>query len=317
MKILVTGSNGLVGKNLQEYVNTNKLDGIWYFSTSKDADLRNLHEVDYLFEKINPTHVINLAAYVGGLYKNMKENVEFFENNMLINMNIMKCCYKYKIIKLISIMSTCIFPDNITYPINETMLHNGKPHESNIGYSYSKRMIDILSQCYNNQYNTNFISIIPGNLYGPHDNFNLEDSHVIPSLIHKSYLAHNNNTNLILSGSGKALRQFTYVTDFVKLLIWSLYNYNSNDPIILSNDFEISILDLAEIINKQMNKHLNNDTECKIVTDNTKSDGQYKKTISNIKLKNLLNFNFTTIDEGLDSTISWFIKNYNSNFIRL
>lgn len=317
MKILVTGSNGLVGKNLQEYVNFNKLDGIWYFSTSKDADLRNLYEVEELFKLIKPTHVINLAAYVGGLYKNMKENVEFFENNMLINMNVMKCCHKYNIIKLISIMSTCIFPNNISYPINETMLHNGNPHESNIGYSYSKRMIDILSQCYNNQYNTNFISIIPGNLYGPNDNFNLEDSHVIPSLIHKSYLAHNNNTNLILSGSGKALRQFTYVNDFVKLLIWTLYNYNSNEPIILSNDFEISILDLAELINKKMYKHLNNYTDCKIITDNTKSDGQYKKTISNNKLKNLLNFNFTSIDEGLETTINWFIKNYNSNSIRL
>lgn len=314
MKVLVTGSNGLVGSNLRNYVNNNTKDNEtkdceWIFTTSKDADLRKLEDVYKLFDKFKPTHVINLAAYVGGLYKNMKENVEFFENNILINMNVMKCCHKYNIIKLISIMSTCIFPDNTSYPINEKMLHDGKPHESNIGYSYSKRMIDILSQCYNNQYNTKFISIIPGNLYGPYDNFNLNDSHVIPALIHKCYLSKINNTDFIISGSGSSLRQFTYVKDFIELLTWSLYNYESNEPIILSNNKEISIIDIANIINKIITNNKSN-----ILLDKTKSDGQYKKTISNDKMNNLLKYKFTHIENGLYETINWFINDYYNKY---
>lgn len=304
MNILVTGSNGLIGRNLQEYVFNNDTINLWNFTTSKDADLRIYSEVDDLFKKINPTHVINLAAYVGGLYKNMKENVEFFENNMLINMNVMKCCNKYKITKLVSIMSTCIFPNKLEYPINETMLHDGIPHESNIGYSYSKRMIDILSKCYNNQYGTKFISIIPGNLYGLYDNYNLDDGHVIPSLIHKCYTAKLNNTKLILEGSGVALRQFTYAKDFVKILIWFLNNYDDNEPIIVSNNEEHSIYDVCKYIKNIYN--FNGDIHFNL----TKTDGQIKKTISNEKLLKLENFTFTNLENGLAETIEWFNNNY-------
>lgn len=302
MKILITGSSGLLGQNLKKYISHNNS----YFITSKDVDLREKSQVQNLFNNYKPTHVINLAAYVGGLYKNEKQNVEFFNNNMLINLNIMDCCYKYGVTKLVSILSTCIFPNNITYPIEENMLHNGPPHNSNIGYSYAKRMVDIMTKLYNLEKNTNFISIIPGNLYGPHDNFNIEDGHVIPALIHKCFIAKQNNTNFEICGSGLALRQFTYADDLAKAIIWAIDNYNSSEPIIVSNLNEISIHNLVDIISKELN------FKGKIIYDITKNDGQYKKTISNnLFISKNPNFKFTNLNTGIKNTIEWFIENYN------
>lgn len=109
-----------------------------------------------------------------------------------MNDNVMEACRIYGVTKLVSCLSTCIFPDKTTYPIDETMIHNGAPHSSNIGYAYAKRMIDVLNVCYHEEYGCNFTSIIPTNIYGPHDNYNIEDGHVIPGLIHKTYLAKKN-----------------------------------------------------------------------------------------------------------------------------
>ena len=177
MNVLVLGGTGLVGKNLEDYIKTSTtISGVWTFVGSKDADLTVYEEVVNLFDKYSPTHVINLAAYVGGLYANLNRPVEFFTNNILINLNVMKASHSnVSIKKLVSILSTCIFPDNVSYPITEEQLHLGPPHPSNEGYAYSKRMVDVLSRAYNKQYGTKYITVIPGNLYGPFDNFNLDN----------------------------------------------------------------------------------------------------------------------------------------------
>lgn len=303
MKVLVLGGTGLLGKNLENYVYKFCARNEWVFTGSKDADLRNLEETQKLFELHNPTHVINLAAYVGGLFKNMNENVEFFENNMMITLNVMKCCRNVE--KLISIMSTCIFPDKISYPITEDKLHMGPPHPSNEGYSYAKRMIDVLSRLYNNEYGTNYITIIPGNLYGPHDNFNLEDGHVIPSLIHKCFLANENGTNFTVYGTGNPLRQFTYAEDLAKYIVWALDNYNSNEPLILSTAEENSISYVAQCIAKCINY------KGQIVYDIEKSDGQFKKTIDNRKLTELCGDpQFVSLNRGIQLTVNWFLEHY-------
>lgn len=167
-----------------------------------------------MFERVKPTHVIHLAAMVGGLFRNLKYKVEFYRENVLINDNVMECCREYNVVKLVSCLSTCIFPDKTTYPIDEDMVHNGHPHSSNAGYAYAKRMIDVMNKCYNEEYGCNYTSIIPTNIYGPHDNFrydfillrfsfalqvlhsfSIEDGHVIPGLIHKCYLAKKNGRN--------------------------------------------------------------------------------------------------------------------------
>ncbi len=119
----------------------------------------------------------------------MNEPATLFQQNVLMNNNILECAKQFNVKKVVSCLSTCIFPDKTTYPIDETMIHNGPPHESNFGYAYAKRMLDIQNRAFNLQYNCKFTSVIPTNVFGPHDNFNLQDSHVIPGLIHKTFLA--------------------------------------------------------------------------------------------------------------------------------
>jgi len=246
---------------------------------------------------------------VGGLFRNLKYKVEFYRENVLINDNVMECCREFNVVKLVSCLSTCIFPDKTTYPIDETMVHSGPPHFSNEGYAYAKRMIDVMNRCYKEEYGCNFTSIIPTNIYGPHDNFSIEDGHVIPGLIHKCYLAKKNGTDLTIWGTGKPLRQFIYSHDLARLTVWVMRSYHSPDPIILSvgEEDEVSIADVAHGVAKAMN------FQGKIVFDTTKSDGQYKKTANNAKLRSLYpEFKFTPIEEGLKEACEWFEANYES-----
>ena len=219
----------------------------------------------------------------------------------------MECCKDFKVKKLVSCLSTCIFPDKTTYPIDESMIHSGPPHDSNCGYAYAKRMIDVLNRCYKDEYDCNFTSIIPTNIYGPYDNYSIQDGHVIPGLIHKTYLAKKNNTDLTIWGSGKPLRQFIYSHDLARLTIWVMRSYDSCEPIILSvgEDDEVSIGDVAKYVAEAMEFKGN------IVFDTTKSDGQFKKTASNAKLRKLFpEFQFTSIKQSLLESCKWFEENY-------
>lgn len=148
--VLVTGGSGLVGQALQHVINGSKdprfggRDGEkWVFLGSKDGDLRKYAEAKAIFERYKPTHVIHLAAMVGGLFRNMRHKAEMYRDNMLINDNVIHCAHEARCQKVLSCLSTCIFPDETTYPIDETMIHNGPPHDSNMGYAYAKRMIDV------------------------------------------------------------------------------------------------------------------------------------------------------------------------------
>lgn len=306
MKILVTGGSGLVGQAIQsiKYIYDKYT---FIFIGSKDCDLTNLIETQKLFEKERPDYVIHLAAYVGGLFKNIKYKVDMYEKNILINHNVLKCCHDYKVQKVVSCLSTCIFPDETTYPINETMLHNGPPHKSNDAYAYAKRMLEIQSRAYQEQYNDNFICVIPTNIYGAYDNFSLDEGHVIPALIHKCYNAKKNKEKFLVCGSGKPLRQFIYSIDLARLIMWSLLEYDEKEPIILSvaEKDEISIKQIAMEIAKQFNY------EFMMEFDESYSDGQFKKTADNSKLMSLKQFSFTKIEEGIKKTVEWFIKNYN------
>ena len=307
--VLVTGSSGLVGWGIKTSLNaeTDKQNEEWVFLSSKDGDLRKYEDTAKIFEKYKPTHCLHLAAYVGGLFRNLKYKSEFFDYNMLINMNVLRCCKEFKLVKVVSCLSTCIFPDKTKYPINEQMLHDGAPHPSNEGYAYAKRMVDVMNRCYSSGSDCIFTSVIPTNIYGPHDNFNIENGHVLPGLMHKCHIANSLNGNFEIWGSGKPLRQFIYSEDLGKLMIWTLRHYNETSPIILSVDpeDEVSIADVASIIAKNMS------FKGTIKYDTSKSDGQYKKTADNAKLRSLLpQFEFTTIDSGIQKTVKWFTENY-------
>eukprot|EP00924_Labyrinthula_sp_SR-Ha-C_P011455 snap_masked-scaffold_46-processed-gene-1.57-mRNA-1 protein AED:0.04 eAED:0.04 QI:0/-1/0/1/-1/1/1/0/319 len=313
-KILVTGGSGLVGHGVRSALSKEGLNEQeeWIFISSKDADLRKPEECKALFEKHKPTHVLHLAAFVGGLFKNMKNNVEFFNYNLQMNSNIIACSHEYKVKKLVSCLSTCIFPDKTTYPLTEKLIHLGPPHLSNIGYSYAKRLIDVVNNLYATQYGTKeslMTSVIPTNIYGKYDNFSLEDGHVIPGLIHKAYMAKKEGKDFVIWGSGKALRQFVYNEDLGRLLVWVMREYKEVEPIILSVDEkdEVSIKELGQIVADSMGIGGN------LVCDTTKADGQYKKTASNEKLRKYLpDFKFTNLKDGIQETCKWFGENYDT-----
>jgi len=306
--VMVTGGSGLVGQAIREYVESNQKEGEeWIYLSSKDGDLRVRTETDAIFEKYNPTHVIHLAAKVGGLFANMAQKVEFYRENTLINDNVMENCRIHKVQKLVSFLSTCIFPDKTTYPIDETMLHDGPPHKSNEGYALAKRLIDTMNRAYAEQYGCNFTSIIPTNIYGPHDNFSIQNGHVIPGLIHKCYNAKKNNTPFTIWGSGTPLRQFIYSLDLAELTVWVMRDYHSPDPITLSVDetAEVSIKHVALAVAKAMN------FEGEVVFDTEKADGQFKKTACNKKLRGYrADYEFTSIEDGVQKAVDWFVANY-------
>ncbi|GLE02204.1 hypothetical protein PINS_up011042 [Pythium insidiosum] len=284
--ILVTGGTGLVGRALQDEVARSRRDtsDAWHFVGSRDADLRDAAQTMALFERLQPTHVIHLAARVGGLYSNMAYKADFLRDNLAINDAVLRASQQIGVRKLVSCLSTCIFPDKTSYPIDERMLHDGPPHPSNEGYAMAKRLIDTMNRCYAEQYGCCFTSVIPTNIYGPYDNFNLASSHVIPGLIHKCFLAKKQGTDFVVWGSGAPLRQFIFSRDLAKLLLWVLDEYESIEPIILSVDEEdeVSIKDVALTIADVMQ------FDGKVVFDDSKADGQLKKTASNAKLRRLL-----------------------------
>jgi len=297
--ILVTGGNGLVGS---EFIGDQYLK-----PTSKDVDFRITTEVNTLIGLNDFDGVIHCAAKVGGVGGNMKYKGEFFYDNIMMNTNVIESSRLFGVKKLVAFLSTCIFPNDIDYPLNEKKIHLGPPHFSNDAYAYAKRMVEVQIKSYNEQYGLNYKSVIPTNIYGPKDNYNIENGHVIPSLIHKCYLARENKTNFSIWGSGNPLREFIFSRDVSKLTEWVLENYEENEPIILSTSEEISIKDIVAIIVELMNFKGN------VVFDDTKPDGQFRKPSDNSKIKNYLpNFKFTPLYDGLKETIEWFENNYNS-----
>ena len=306
--ILVTGGTGLVGKAIEAVAAADPRPGeSFYFASSKDADLTSMESTKALFERVKPTHCIHLAAKVGGLFKNLKYKVEMWSDNVAINNNVMECCRVYQVQKLVSCLSTCIFPDKTTYPIDESMLHTGPPHVSNEGYAYAKRMIDVLNRCYFDEYGCNFTAVIPTNIFGEHDNYHLEDSHVIPGLIHKFYNAKKAGQPMTVMGTGKPLRQFVYSQDLARLMLWTPRDYPERDPIILSvgEEDEVSIKDVVDMIAEAI------EFKGEIVYDTTKADGQFKKTANNAKLRTYLpDFKFTPMKEAVKKSVDWFVANY-------
>jgi GDP-L-fucose synthase len=306
MKLLITGGTGLVGNGLKNIIDEQYETT---FLSSKDCDLTDYNSTFELFKKIKPDYVIHLAANVGGLFKNMNFKLDMLEKNLLINYNVLRCCHLIKVKKVISCLSTCIFPDKTTYPINEKMLHDGPPHKSNDAYAYAKRMLEIHSKAYQQQYDENFICVIPTNIYGPHDNYSLEDGHVIPALIHRCYLAKKNNEKFVVRGTGKPLRQFIYSDDLAKLMMKVLEEYDDTESIILSvgEKDEVSIGDVGRAIARAY------DYEHMMEFDSSFSDGQYKKTADNTKLMNFIKeYNFIDINEGIKRSVDWFKDNFDS-----
>jgi GDP-L-fucose synthase len=298
--LLVTGGSGMVGNAIKEILPNA------FFISSEDCDLRSEQDVRYMFKHLKPTKVIHLAAKVGGVKANLEQLGQFYADNICINTNVLHYSMIYKVEKVLSLLSTCIYPNIVSYPLTEEQIHNGPPHESNFGYAYAKRMIDVQSRAYRKQYGCNFITAVPNNLFGEHDNFNLNNSHVIPAIIRKMYDAKNNNEDVMLWGDGTPLREFTYSKDLAQILLFLLDKYNEETPINIGNTNEYSIKQIADLIALQLSY------EGKIIWDKCKPNGQFKKPSDNSKLINLgWNVNkYTNINKSLTNTCEWFKLNY-------
>ena len=299
-KILVTGADGLVGSALRT-----TLGGDAVFVTRQDADLTDIDATDRLFSEFAPTHVIHLAAVVGGIGGNIMKSGDFFRSNILINTNVLESAQKHGVERLVSFMSTCIFPNEAKYPLSVEDLHNGPPHPSNFGYAYAKRMLDVQTRAYRAQWDSDFVIAVPTNIYGPHDNWNLEEGHVAPALIHKCYLAKQRNEPLVVWGSGSPLREFIYSGDVARLASWVLDDYKGTEPIILTSGIETPIKELVHIVADAM------EFDGPIVFDSEKPDGQFRKP-SNAQplLDQHGDFAFTPVAEGIKQTVDWFVANY-------
>ncbi|OIR58946.1 MAG: GDP-L-fucose synthase [Amphiamblys sp. WSBS2006] len=303
-KIMVTGGSGLVGSALKRVAQETG-DDEWVFLSSKDGDLVSYEETAALFSQHRPTHVVHLAANVGGLFKNMRQQAKMYDDNLLIGRNVIHAAHVSGVKKMISCLSTCIFPDKTSYPIDETMLHSGEPHRSNYGYAHAKRSLEIQSRIYSEQYGHEYSCIVPTNIFGPHDNYNLEDGHVIPVLTHKCYNAKKNQAPFEVLGSGTPLRQFISSYDVAKIISRILNSEKKIDTVILAPTEERTIGEVAF----QIAAHMGYTSQT--VFDTTKADGQYRKTASNRKLLEVFpETTFTPFEQALGESVDWFSANY-------
>lgn len=308
MKI-ITGGSGLLGNAFKQLM-PNAL-----FPTHKELDLNNREETIQYFDKYNSLSVktidavIHLAGRVGGVKANTEFVYDFYETNSEINNNVISSCIFADIPKLVCCLSTCIYPEEkyVTYPLTEDQLHKGPPHPSNFGYAYAKRMVDIQLKAARQQYSCEYISVIPNNMYGEHDNFDLENGHVLPSLIRKIWEAKiNNKPSFTVWGDGEIYREFTYAGDIAKAILFCLEKYNGSEPINIGNTQEYKLKDAIQLITKHL------DYNGDIIYDITKPKGQIRKPTSNQKFLNLgwKNEWYTPLDIGLKRTCDWFKLNY-------
>ena len=294
-KILITGGIGLIGSAFKHGIKVG----------SKEYDLRSSDETNLMFSDHDPEVVIHTAAKVGGIGGNMQYPANFYYDNILMNTNVIHTAYERSIKKVVCFLSTCVFPDKVEYPLTEDKIHQGPPHTSNAAYAYAKRMADIQIQAYNKQYGTKYFSVIPCNVYGKNDNFNLESGHVIPMLIHKCWIAKQTNTPFEVWGDGTPLREFMYSEDVADIICKLADTYEETSPIIISNPVEYSIKQVVDLIVNYMQFN----GEVKWLTD--KPNGQHRKPSSNQKLLSIIGeYNFTTLEIGLKKTIDWFILNH-------
>ena len=296
-KLLVTGGYGMVGSTIPCDIKFR----------SSEVDLTDYNTTYNFFKESNPKNVIHCAGKIGGVGANSTKKGEFLLKNTYINTNTIEASRLVGVDKLVCLLSTCVFPATAVYPLTPDQIHNGEPHESALGYSYSKRLAEVQIRTYREQYGLNYVSLVPCNIYGPNDNFTLDECHVIPSLIHKCYLAKLNNTPLEVWGDGNSFREFMFSKDVGKISLWALDNYDDGTPLIISPSQEVKIKDLVLLIAEIM------DFKGEIIFDTNKPFGQYRKPSDNsIFTKLYPDFVFTPLEEGLKETIEWFITNYDN-----
>ena len=307
-KIYIAGHKGLVGSAIERVLRTEGFQNI-QGRTRKELDLTKQPEVDAYFEKERPEYVFLAAAKVGGIHANNTFPAEFIFSNIQIQNNVIDACYRYKVKKLIFLGSSCIYPKFAKQPMDEEQLLDGKLEPTNEPYAVAKIAGIIMCQSYNRQYGTNFISVMPTNLYGPSDNYHPQNSHVLPALLRRFHEAKVSNApEVVVWGTGKPLREFLYSDDMARACIYLMKNYNvTGDPkggqhVNIGSGIEVSIKELAETIKEVVGY------TGKLTFDLTKPDGTPRKLLDVSKLHRMGWKHQVELKEGIQAAYHDFCK---------
>jgi GDP-L-fucose synthase len=304
LKILVTGANGFVGSNLVPLMRERGLNPIT--PGRKDYDLMEQAEVRRMLADTKPDMVIHLAALVGGILGNKERPADYHYQNAFLGEVMLHESFRAGVKKYLTLMGGCSYPAEAPNPIKETSLFYGYPQALTAPYSLAKAMNAVQAAAYREQYGFNAIVLVPGNMYGPNDNFDLKRSHVIPALIRRYFEAKRDDaTEITAWGSGRPVRDFVFVRDVCEALLIAAEKYDSSDLINVSSGKPITVKELTEKIARLVGY------QGKVVWDTTKPDAQMEKLFDVTRLRDQLGYQCpTSLDEGLRLTMEWFEKNY-------
>jgi GDP-L-fucose synthase len=303
-KILVTGGAGFLGKYVVSELGENgAVKENIIIPRSSENDLRNIDVCNSLLKDTDI--VIHLAARVGGIGFNQKYPGALFYDNAIMGINVIEAARINNVEKIVLVGTVCSYPKFTPTPFKEESLWDGYPEETNAPYGVAKKVLLVQAQSYRAQYGMNIIYLIPVNLYGPGDHFDLEDSHVIPALIRKFVEAKKRNAKeVVVWGTGNVSREFLYVEDAARGIVSGILNYNKPEPVNLGTGEEIKIKDLVELIKDMVGY------ECKIVWDKSKPDGQPRRRLDTTKAFDKFNFRpDTSLEKGIYNTIQWYQNN--------
>lgn len=301
--IFLCGHNGMVGSAIHEKLISDGYENI-ITASKNELDLTNQLDVESFFKKNKPDYVILAAAKVGGIHANNSLSGEFIYQNMMIQNNVIDSAYKNETTKLLFLGSSCIYPKEPIIPINEDSLLSGKLEPTNRAYAIAKIAGIEMCQSYKKQYGFNAISIMPTNLYGPNDNFSLENSHVLAALIRKFHDAKTNNQNTVTCwGDGSPYREFLHVKDLADAAIMCMKNYESEQIINIGTGVDISIRDLSSLISKVV------DFKGEVLWDDSKPNGTPRKLLDSTRINELGWKPKISLKEGIQETYLWFQEN--------
>ena len=302
-KIYIAGHKGMVGSAIERKLRKEGFSNIVRRS-SAELDLRNQQAVNKFFEEEKPEYVVLAAAKVGGILANNTYRAEFIYDNLMIETNIIHSSYLNKVKKLLFLGSSCIYPKMSNQPIKEEYLLSGYLEPTNEAYAVAKIAGLELCKFYRREYGCNFISVMPTNLYGIKDNFDLNSSHVLPALIHKMHHAKVfNHSQVTIWGTGKPKREFLFVDDLAEACIFLINNYNDETHINVGTGIEVEINELATIIKKIVGY------EGKIVNDLNKPDGTPRKLLDVSRIRKLGWKHKTNLEEGIKIVYDWYQNN--------
>lgn len=302
-RVLVTGGAGFLGSRVVEKLRGNHPQNI-FVPRSRDYDLVKSEDVFRLHRDVNPDVVIHLAARVGGIGANQANPGKFFYENLMMGVQLMEASRLSGVQKFVAAGTICAYPKFTPVPFKEEDLWNGYPEETNAPYGLAKKMLLVQAQAYRSQYGFNAIYLLPVNLYGPGDNFDLETSHVIPAIIRKCVEARRENKDeIVLWGTGSPTREFLYVEDAAEGILLAAERFDSSEPVNLGSGHEISVKELAVMIAGKTG------FRGRIVWDSSKPDGQPRRTLDTSRAQHYFDFRAKTpLEMGIQKTIDWYLS---------